>query len=127
METLETQSSLFKETSNGDQDQSELQKRTSTVNLSLELRVMTKKAQFHHSLLGGKVTIERDGTQEAGVNLMSSSYHPTLGVHSTQTLSGRINKWLAKQCLNMIQKMTGTPTKCIGPLTTSHGCMMARK
>ena len=127
METLETQSSLFKETSNGDQDQSELQKRTSTVNLSLELRVMIKKAQFHHSSLGGKVTAERDGTQEAGVNLMSSSYHPTLGVHSTQTLSGRINKWLANQCLNMIQRMTGTLTKCGGPLITSHGCMMAWK
>ena len=118
---------LSKETSNGVQDQLELQRCTSTVNLSLELRVMIKKAQFHHSSLGGKVTAERDGTQEAGVNLMSSSYHPTLGVHSTQTLSGRISKWLVKQCLNMIQKMTGTLTKCIGLLTTSHGCMMVRK
>ena len=118
---------LSKETSNGVQDQLELQRFTSTVNSSLELRVMINQAQFHHSLLGGKVTTEKDGTQEAGVNLMSSSYRRTLGVHSTQTLSGRINKWLAKQCLNMIQRMNGTLTKCNGPLTTSHGCMMARK
>ena len=80
------------ETSNGVQDQLELQKFTSTVNSSLELRVMINQALFHHSLLGGKVTVERDGTQEAGVNLMSNSYLPTPVVHSTLTLYGKIKE-----------------------------------
>jgi len=83
---------LSKETSNGVQDQLEQQRHTSTVNSSLESRLMTNQAQFHHSLPGGKVTVERDGTQEAGVNLMSNSYLPTPVVHSTLTLYGRIKE-----------------------------------
>lgn len=83
---------LSKETSNGVQDQLEQQRHTSMVNSSLELRLMTNQVQYHHSLLGGKVIVERDGTQEAGVNLMSNLYHPTLVVHSTLTLYGRIKE-----------------------------------
>jgi len=44
-----------KETSSGVQDQLELVIRSSTVDLSLELRVTTKKEQFPLSLHTGKV------------------------------------------------------------------------
>ena len=45
------------ETSNGVQDQLEPVIHSSTVDLSLELKVMTKKEQFPLSLLTGKVLV----------------------------------------------------------------------
>ena len=53
-----------KETSSGVQDRLEPVIRSNTVDLSLELRVMTKKEQFPLSLHTGKV---RGLTGEAGV------------------------------------------------------------
>ena len=50
--------------SNGVQDQLEHVIRTNTVDLSPELKVMTKKEQFLLSLHTGKV---QGGTEEAGV------------------------------------------------------------
>ena len=50
--------------SNGVQEKLQPERRTSTANSLLELKVMTRKALFHLSLHTGKV---RDGTEEAGV------------------------------------------------------------